>query len=183
MILKKILPLLFFISASAFAQNYKPVDSGSKVHFVIKNFGINTGGDFSGLHGAITFSPNDLSACKFDVAVASSTVDTDNSPRDKDLRSADYFDAAKYPEIRIASTKIDKTNRTPEGYYYFNGELTMHGVTKTISFPFRAEKIQDNYMFTGEFEINRVDFGVGEKSVVLGSKVVITLSVLAKSTK
>lgn len=180
MAFKVFLPLLIFISSSVAAQEYKPVDAGSKVHFVIKNFGIPTGGDFTGLDGDITFLPDNLSACKFNVTVSATTVDTDNESRDKDLRSSDYFDAVKYPDIKIISSKIDKTNKTGTGFYYFTGDLTMHGVTKTISFPFHAENVKDDYLFTGEFEINRVDFGVGEKSVVLGSKVTISLSVLAK---
>jgi polyisoprenoid-binding protein YceI len=173
------MPFLFFITASVYAQNLKPVDDGSKVHFVIKNFGINTGGDFTGLKGEITFSPDDLSSAKFNVSVSAATVDTDNPMRDKDLISPAYFDVAKYPEIKIVSTKIEKTNKTTSGFYYFTGNLTMHGITKTISFPFQADKQKDGFLFTGEFEINRVDFGVGEKSVVLGSKVIVSLSVLS----
>lgn len=179
MILKILLPFLFFITASAYGQNLKPVDAGSKVHFVIKNFGISTGGDFSGLEGEITFSPDQLSTSKINVSVSAATIDTDNPVRDKDLKSSAYFDVEKYPEIRIVSTKIEKTNKTTSGFYYFTGDLTMHGITKTISFPFQADKQKDGFLFTGEFEINRLDFGVGEKSVVLGSKVIVSLSVLS----
>lgn len=179
---KNILPFLFFISTAVNAQNYQPSDAGSKVHFVIKNFGINTGGDFAGLKGEIFFTPNDLSKCKFDVSVSASTVDTDNPGRDNDLRSNEYFDVQNYPDIKMTSTKIEKTNKTATGFYYFEGDLTIHGVTKPVSFPFRAEKIKDDYLFTGDFEIQRLDFGVGEKSSVLGNKVIVTLSVLAKKS-
>ncbi len=180
MIFKNLLPFLFFISTAISAQNYKPSDSGSKVHFVIKNFGINTGGDFTGLKGEISFVPDDLSKCKFNVSVSTSTIDTDNSGRDRHLKSDEYFDVQKYPDISITSTKIDKTNKTSTSYYYFTGNIIMHGVTKPISFPFHAEKVKNDYLFTGDFEINRVDFGVGDKSAVLGNKVIVTLSVLAK---
>ncbi|MDQ2718808.1 MAG: YceI family protein [Bacteroidota bacterium] len=180
MILKFFLPCLFFISTALNAQDYKPSDSGSKVHFVIKNFGINTGGDFTGLKGEITFLPDDISKCKFDITVSSSMVDTDNSSRDNHLRTDEYFDVQKYPEIKISSTKIDKTNKTSTGFYYFTGNITMHGITKPISFAFHAEKTRDDYLFTGNFEIERIDFGVGDKSSVLGNKVIVTLSVLAK---
>ena len=182
MILKNILPFLFFISTNINAQNFKPVDSGSKVHFVIKNFGINTGGDFTGLKGEIFFIPEDLSKCKFDVTVSASTIDTDNPSRDKSLKSAEYFDTQKYPDIKITSIKIDKTNKTAIGFYYFTGNITMHGITKPISFPFQAQKVKDDYLFTGDFEIERVDFGVGNRSSVLGNRVVVTLSVLAKKS-
>lgn len=182
MILKNILPFLFFISTNINAQNFKPVDLGSKVHFVIKNFGINTGGDFTGLKGEIFFIPEDLSKCKFDVTVSAFTIDTDNPSRDKSLKSAEYFDTQKYPDIKITSIKIDKTNKTAIGFYYFTGNITMHGITKPISFPFQAQKVKDDYLFTGDFEIERVDFGVGNRSSVLGNRVVVTLSVLAKKS-
>lgn len=177
---KNILIGLLFVSTSALAQSYKPTDTGSKVHFVIKNFGIGTGGDFKGLQGNILFSPEDVTNCKFSVSVSAATVDTDNSSRDTNLKSDEYFDVEKYPDIQIVSTKIEKTNKTATGFYYFTGNMIMHGVTKEISFPFQATEVKDDYLFTGEFEIKRLDFGVGEKSSVLGNTVVVTLSVLAK---
>ncbi len=109
-----------------------------------------------------------------------STVDTDNHSRDNHLKGAEYFDAEKFPDITITSTKIDKTNKTGDGYYYFTGTLTMHGITKTIAFPFKAEKVNDTWLFTGEFEINRLDYGVGDNSAVLSNTVNVSLSVLAK---
>jgi polyisoprenoid-binding protein YceI len=180
--MKNLLLILLSISTNVFSQQLKPVDNESKVHFVIKNFGISTGGDFNGLKGDITFLPENIASSKFAVSVAAATVDTDNESRDEDLRGKDYFDVAKFPEITIVSSRIENTNKSDSGYFYFNGNLTMHGVTKNISFPFKAEKQKNGFLFTGEFEINRLDFGVGEKSVVLGSKVVVSLSVFAKKS-
>lgn len=177
---KNLLVWLLLLSVNAGAQNYTPVDSASKVHFVIKNFGINTGGDFTGLKGNIDFSPAHLSACKFDVMVAASTIDTDNEMRDKNLAGDEYFDAAKFPVIKMVSVKIDKTNKSAGGYYYFNGKITIKGITKNISFPFQVNELKDGYLFTGNFEINRTDFGVGEKNIVLSDKVAVSLSVTAK---
>jgi polyisoprenoid-binding protein YceI len=180
--MKKLLPFLFFfITSSIFAQKYTPTDEGSKVHFSLKNFGIKTGGQLSGLKGEILFFTTDLTACSFNVSVDASTVDTDNSSRDRHLKR-EYFDAEKYAEITIASTKIDKTNKTESGFYYFTGTLTMHGITKPISFPFHIEKVNDTYLFTGEFEINRLDYGVGSNSTVLSNTVNVSLSVLAKKS-
>lgn len=168
---------VFFIQANA--QNYTPIDSASKVHFVIKNFGINTGGDFSQLKGKITFNPENLANASFDVTVATSTIDTDNQMRDKNLMSDEFFDAANFPVIRIVSKKIEKTNKTAAGYYFFTGELTIKGITKPISFPFQANKIRNGFLFTGNFEMDRTDFGVGEKNMVLSNKVAVSLSVSA----
>lgn len=183
MIFKNFFSFLFLISTSVSAQQFTPVDAESKVHFVIKNFGINTGGDFTGLKGDISFLPDHPSSCKFNVSVSAATVDTDTPARDKDLRGEEYFDVQKYPDIKIISTKIDKTNKTDSGFYFFTGDLTIHGITKPISFPFHAEKVVVDYLFTGNFEINRLDFGVGDKSSVLGNRVTVSLSVLAKRVK
>ncbi len=175
-----LLSLFGTISANVLAQRYVPSDNGSKVHFTIKNFGIKTGGELEGIKGEIFFFTTDLPACRFNVSVDPSTVDTDNQSRDGHLRGTEYFDVEKFPEINITSTKIDKTNKTESGYYYFTGTLAMHGITKTLEFPFKLEKVNDNYLFTGEFEINRLDFGIGDKSAVLSNTVNVSLSVLAK---
>ena len=177
---KAFLICLLFVCTNIFAQNLKLIDSTSKVHFVIKNFGINTGGDLSQIKGKIHFLPNNLQASHFDVSVAVSTIDTDNSMRDSNLKSDEYFDAAKYPEISLVSTKIAKTNKTGEGYYYFTGNLTIKGITKEISFPFQAKAQGDGYQFTSNFQIDRTAFGVGEKNIVLSNIVAVTLSVSTK---
>lgn len=170
------------ISFAAISQKYRPADEGSKVHFVVKNFGINTGGDFSGLAGDINFVPANVAACSFDVSVNVSTIDTDNESRDKALKSIEYFDAEKYPVINIKSTKINRTNKSSSGWYQFTGTLTMHGVTKPIAFLFRATKKDDGYLFVGGFIINRLDYGVGKNSSVLSNSITVSLSVLAKKS-
>jgi len=180
--MKKLLPFVLLLSTAIHAQKYTPGDDGSKIHFTIKNFGIKTGGDLSGLKGEIYFFTTDLAACRFDVSVDPSTVDTDNGSRDGHLKGSEYFDVEKFPLISITSTKIDKTNKTESGFYYFTGNLTMHGITKPLAFPFHIEKINDNYLFTGDFEIDRLDFGVGDKSAVLSNKVNVSLSVLANKS-
>lgn len=112
------------------------------------------------------------------VSVALKTIDTDNETRDGHLKSDSYFDSEKFALIAIRSTQIDKNNKT--GSYSFTGTLTMHGVTKIISFPFTAT-LQDNaYLFTGKFDLNRLDYGVGEPSSILSKTVKVSISVLAK---
>ena len=180
MLLRIFLPFILLFSLQASGQRYIPGDNGSKVHFVIKNFGIKTGGDLSKIKGEIIFFTTDLSACRFNVTIDPSTIDTDNGSRDNHLKGSEYFDVEKFPDITITSTKIDKTNKTEAGYYYFTGTLSMHGITKEIAFPFKAEKTNDSYLFTGEFEIDRLVYGIGDKSAVLSNTVNVSLSVLAK---
>lgn len=174
--------VFFFLTACSLCrgQNYQPDDDNSKVGFVIKNFGFNTGGRFTGLKGHITFRPEFPHAAKFDVTIQAATIDTDNAARDNDLRDSPYFDVEQHPIIRLVSTKIDKTNKTEEGFYYFTGLLVMKGTSKVITFPFEAQPVDEGYQFKGEFTINRLDFGIGEKSTVLSNQVTVNLNVLAK---
>lgn len=180
--MKKIIFLLaaFFIcTCSVTAQRVlSPIDGSSKVHFVIKNFGIKTGGDFKGLKGTIKFFPANLPACAFDVSVDAATIDTDNESRDEHLRKDEYFDVAKYKTIDFKSTKV--TLSSTKGRYYVFGNLTIKGVTKPVEFGFGATPQDGGYVFDGEFKINRRDFGVGGSSVSMSDNLTVSLSVLAK---
>lgn len=175
--------LLFFISLAFFGSltaqtSYTPVDAESKVHFVIRNFGIKTGGDFSGLKGTIKFDPVNFGSSSFDVTVDAATVDTDNSSRDGHLRRSDYFDAEKYKTIQFKSKKV--TRSSVAGRFYVFGDLTIKGVTKPVEFGFSATAKNGGYLFDGEFEINRRDFGVGGSSVSLSDNLTVSLSVFVK---
>ena len=96
---KVILAFTICITSQVQAQNFTPTDEGSKLHFVIKNIGINTGGDIAGMKGKIKFNARQISSSLFDVTVAVNTIDTDNGRRDGHLKKDDYFDAEKYPTI------------------------------------------------------------------------------------
>ena len=178
--MKKIfLAATVFLSAMAVkAQNFIPTDEGSKIHFVIKNFGINTGGDLAGVKGTIKFDAKKPATSAMDVTVDVSTIDTDNDKRDNHLRSEDFFDVAQYPTIRIVSTGI--TKGADLKHFNFKGKLTIKNVTKDISFPFTAEGKNGAAVFTGQFEINRIDFGVGKESATMSDKVKVSLTVYAK---
>ena len=178
--LKKVFTAIavFCVFTTTFGQNYTPADAGSKVRFVIKNFGINTGGTFDGLAGTITFDPSNLSGAVFNVSVEAKTVDTDMEGRDNHLRKAEYFDVEKYPKISFRSTKITTTNK--EGYLFMFGVITIKNVSKEISFPFTQTSKDGGILFEGEFKLNRLDFGVGGKSFSMADELNVELSVFAK---
>lgn len=164
-----------FLSTFLFAQSYKPTDAGSTVEFVIRNFGINTKGSFTGLDGTIQFEPKDNSKSSFEVTVAANTVNTDNEMRDNHLKKESYFDVEKYPRIKLVSTTITGDN----GRYTFTGKLMMKDKTKDISFPFIATPMGEDYIFKGSFTINRRDFEVGGGSTI-SNNTTVNLTVLAK---
>ncbi len=180
--MKKLLFLsaLFFIySGSLCAQStLTPVDADSKIHFVIKNFGIKTNGDFKGLKGNIKFYPANLAASSFDVTVDAGTIDTDNDSRDEHLRKAEYFNTPTYKTIQFKSTKVVLSKVA--GRYYMFGNLTIKGVTKPVEFGFAAKSKNGGYVFDGEFKINRRDFGVGGSSVSMSDYLNVSLSVFAR---
>ena len=173
----KLIALLSVINLAGFSQTYTPADAGSKVHFVIKNFGAKTGGDFTGLKGSIVFDPKNLTISNFNVSVNSTSINTDNNTRDKHLRKSEYFNVATYPIISFVSTKISESTVT--GRYFVVGNLTIKGVTKIVQFGFSATPSTTGYVFKGEFEINRRDYGVGGSSFSMSDNLKISLDILA----
>lgn len=167
------------VSVTAKAQNFSPRDNGSKLHFIIKNIGINTGGDIAGMKGNIKFDAKQPSTSLFDITVDVSTIDTDNDRRDGHLRNNDFFDAEKFPTIHLVSTEIKPGADLK--HFIFKGNLTIKDVTKPIEFPFTAEGKDGGALFAGDFEIDRIDFGVGKESVTMANKVFISLSAFAKA--
>lgn len=155
---------------------YKPIDKGSSVKFTIRNFGISTGGSFSGLNGDIQFDNADPSKTVFNVSIDANSVNTDNETRDNHLRAEDYFDVKKYPRISFVSTRIVQADKA--GALTVYGKLTIKNQTKDINFPFTATPSGNGYLFKGSFNINRKEFGIGGTSVI-SNNLEVQLNVLA----
>ena len=161
-----------------YGQNFAPVDGSSEVKFKIKNLGISVGGHFSGLNGKINFDLNNLNTSKFDVTVDAATINTGIDMRDDHLKGEDYFDVKNYPKISFVSTKIDPGSKSEN--FVITGNLTIKKVTKELSFPFKVVSKGEDYIFEGEFKLNRREFGVGGGSLTMSDNLTVTLSVFAK---
>ncbi len=170
-----IIGLLTVAAAYLHAQNYAASDAGSNIKFAIKNFGLTVNGSFKGLIGEIDFNPENLATSSINVSVDANTVNTGNNGRDKHLTKEDYFDAANHPVLSFASSKI--TGKA--GTYSIEGNITIKGITKTISFPFTATVIANGYRLQGSFRLNRRDFKVGGSSWVLSDELTVSLNVAA----
>ncbi len=129
----------------------------------------------------ITGSKDDFSDVKVKATISVSSIDTDNSERDGHLKSADFFDAAKYPNIVFESMAFTKTSGNE---YDIAGKLTMHGVTKDIVLkakikgPFNAGKNRAGKEMiiaglTASLVINRQDFGVSWKRTLAGGELMV----------
>jgi polyisoprenoid-binding protein YceI len=96
--------------------------------------------------------------------------------RDDHLKGDSYFDVQKYPRIHFISTGIAAGNKS--GSYLLTGKLTIRDTTRELSFPFTATPKGDDYVFNGEFKINRKDFDIGGTSTISNS-LTVTLSIFA----
>jgi len=146
----------------------------STVTFKIKSAGSWVSGSLGGLAGTIHFDPNDLANSTITGSVDVSTISTENNGRDKHLKSADYFDAATYPKMTIKSKSIKKDGSD----YSMEASITIKSTNKTVSIPFSfVEADATKGLFKSEFDIDRVEYGVGESGMVMGSTVKISLFV------
>lgn len=175
--MKNLLIILLLVAAicNVKAQEYAPTDAGSEVKFSIKNFGLNVTGSFKGLKGAIKFLPGNPAASSINVTVDAATVNTGNKARDRHLVKEEYFNATSYPTLKFVSVSISGKN----GSYTVEGNLTIKGITKSISFPFTATATANGYRLQGQFKLNRKDFKVGGNSWVLSNDLAVSLNIAA----
>ncbi|MDB5122486.1 MAG: hypothetical protein JWP94_615 [Mucilaginibacter sp.] len=163
--------LLIFIISSGFVLQ-KNVIKHSAIIFQVKNLGINTTGTINGLQADIRFNPANLSSSSIEASVDVNTINTDNADRDDHLKSDAFFDAAHYPKITMKSVSLK--HRSGNNYAgQFN--LTIKGTTKTLAVPFSCVQKGNAMAFKGVFKLNRLDFGVGESSMILSNDVTVNI--------
>jgi polyisoprenoid-binding protein YceI len=136
-------------------------------------------GTFTKVSGTATIDDGDLSKSSVSATIDVRSVDTGISMRDDDLKSADFFDAATYPTMTFQSTRIWKTG---DATAKMTGNLTLHGVTKAVTFDVKdpAPTVnQTGARRTAEATatISRKDFGITADPLAIGDDVSITLDV------
>ncbi len=112
------------------ATNQYDIDvTHSAIHFYVRHMVISkVHGRFAKWTGKVELDPSNLTTAKVEVRIDAASIDTQVSDRDAHLKSPDFFDVAKYPELVFTSKKVEKSG---DGYRVA-GELTMHGVTKPV---------------------------------------------------
>ncbi len=113
-------------------------------------------GSFKKFNGELKLVPADLTKSSVVVTIDMKTVETDTPKLTGHLKSADFFDVEKFPEAKFVSTKVEKVG---EGHQ-ITGNLTLHGVTKAITFPAKIRSDAGNVSVLAEFGINRKDFEI-----------------------
>jgi polyisoprenoid-binding protein YceI len=148
-----LLTTVVLILASAFtfiqSQDWKIAEGYS-----IKFDGGDPSGEFSGLKGTIQFDEKNLATSKFEVTIDVASINTGNGMKNTHAKSANWFDAEKYPTINFTTSDITKTSSGFEA----KGTLEMHGVKKEITLPFT---FTDN-TFAAAIEVNRLDFNIDD---------------------
>lgn len=120
-------------------------------------------GAFNDVSGTAQLDAEDMSRSKVRVVLSVDSVDTRSPQRDAHLRSADFFDAQQHPTIEFDSTAVDEVD---ENQFIVTGELTIRGVTRTISVPLELLGVDTDPFgqlragLEGSRRIDRKDWGV-----------------------
>ena len=118
-------------------------------------------GSFKIMEGQIDFDEKDLANSSFDFQIDVRSISTGNGMMTKKAQTPEWFDSAKHPYAKFKSTKVEKK----EGNLYnITGNLTIKGITKTVTVPANYSKSGSKITFKGTFNVNRMDFKVGKKS-------------------
>jgi polyisoprenoid-binding protein YceI len=168
------------------------IDSNhSEATFQVRHFVTKVRGRFAEWGGTILVDRANPTASSVDLTIKTTSLDTAHAGRDKHLRSPDFFDVEKYPEITFKSSKV--VAKGSDGYDV-TGTFTMHGVTKEITVPvsflgFIGSGPNEKAGFSADFTLNRKDYGIvwnralDNGGTVLGDDVFISINIEANPPK
>jgi len=178
--MKKLFPLTclsaFLIAHSALAADTYVIDPAhSSVGFQIRHLFSNVTGKFDEFAGTLQFDEANPEKSSVEVTIKTASVDTSVKMRDDDLRSANFFDAEKYPEISFKSKSVKSSDKNTAEV---TGDLTMHGVTKEVVL--KVELIGKGSGMKGAIvtgwdattALKRSEFGLAWNKAIEGTQVV-----------
>ena len=165
-------------------QTYGLDPAHTTVEFVVRHLMITkVRGRFTTFDGALELAPGSDLPARIETTISAASIDTREEQRDNHLRSADFFDVEKYPELKFESTRIEGTAQDFTAY----GNLTIHGVTREVAlrgeFEGRANDPWGGVRvgYSAHATINRKDFGLTWNAaletggILVGDDVTITL--------
>lgn len=161
---------------------YKITPETSKISWVGSKVTRSHEGGFKKFSGEIGVVGGDPEKSKVIVDIENDSLFADEEDLTEHLKSEDFFDVAKIPKSSFKSTRIAKKG---EGYE-MTGDLTLHNVTKSISFPANITVTPEDVTSKAEFAINRIDFGIkypGKADDLIRNEVVIKLDLKAPVSK
>jgi len=184
--IKRLASLAFVLAlalsvAPAQTSTWVPDKMHSEVDFTILHMSLsNVHGRFGNIGGSLVLDESDIAKSSVNVTIDVNTVDTGESARDADLKSANFFDVAQYPTATFVSTGVARSGSG----LTVTGNLTLHGVTRPVVLqvegptgPVTGMDHKPHAGYSATASINRKDFGIGSKypAAILGDQVKLTI--------
>lgn len=136
----------------------------SQVEFAVRHLMITTvRGRFTDVSGTVVTDDADSAIAEVEVTINVNSIDTREAQRDAHLKSADFFDAEKYPAITFKGTRVTDVRGSQ---FTLAGDLTIHGVTREVALDVTSEgRARDPWGgeragYSATTKINRSDFGL-----------------------
>lgn len=157
----------------------------SKVEFVAAKVTKSHSGSFKQFAGKIDLAPNSIPESRVSIDIETGSVEADDPQLTGHLKTADFFDVAKLPKATFVSTKIEPVAGAAQTFNV-TGNLELHGVKKSITFPANIQVTPDNVSVDADFAINRKDFGIvyaGKADDLIRDGVVMKLAIKVPRAK
>src|SRR6185369_1600654 len=189
-----LLILLFAITVVAQVSTSRPypIDNNhSTVGFSVPIFGglSQVKGKFTDFTITLNNDEKDITKSSVSVVIKATSVDTGIEGRDRHLRTADFFDVEKYPEITFKSERIEKKGKS----FIAHGPLTMHGVTRQIALPFNVTGTIKNPAsnsvsaigYSARMVLNRREYGINysrkDNATFVGDNITVELDLVTRA--
>jgi len=163
---------------TAAGQKYLINEQNSKIEFTGSQVAGSHNGSFEKFSGEIDYTGNPETS-RVSVTIDMSSLKADDPKLTEHLKTPDFFDVAKNPTTKFVSTAI-KAGGDKGASHTITGNLTMHGVTKSVTFPATIAATADAINVDATFSINRKDFGItyaGPTNNLIRDEVVLTLKI------
>ena len=167
-------------ASHAGGQKYLITSQNSKIEFIGSQVAGRHDGSFQKFNGEIDYTGQPETS-HVNVTIDTSSLIADDPKLTEHLKTADFFDVAKYPTATFVSTAI-KPGGDKGASHTVTGNLTMHGVTKSVMFPATITATADAINVDANFSINRRDFNInyaGPANNLVHDDVVLTLKINA----
>jgi polyisoprenoid-binding protein YceI len=172
-------------ATSAVAADYTIDLTHSHILFMVDHLGFaKMVGLFTNFGGKFSFDPENIPASKLTVIIKTDSLQTQFTARDKDLKGADWFDVAEFPEMTFVGTEFNKKD---EHTGTITGKLTLHGTTKPVPLDVVLNKVgqnpfdkQNSIGFSARGRFKRSDFGIKAFLGLIGDDVDIIIEIEAK---
>jgi len=170
-------------AAHAQGQKYLITPQNSKIEFIGSKVTGSHNGSFGDFSGQIDYAGTPEQS-HVNITIKADSLTTDTPDLTKHLKTADFFDVAKFPEATFVSTSI-KPGGEKGASHTITGNLTLHGVTKAVTFPATISVTPDVATVDSTFSINRKDFGInyaGQADNLIRDDVVLKLTIRASKS-